>query len=79
MGAGPSAREVPAPGGIDEVSRRRGQQYLTLVYDVERGRVVWVGKDRDETTLQRFFAWLGKRQAWAIQVVCCDMGRRYWR
>jgi len=63
--------------GLDEVSRRKGQQYLTLVYDLERGRVVWVGKDRDEATLQRFFAWLGKRRARAIQVVCCDMWRPY--
>ena len=42
--------------GIDEVSRRKGQQYLTLVYDLARRRVVWVGKDRDEATL----AWLGR-------------------
>jgi transposase len=27
--------------GIDEVSRRKGHQYLTIVYDLERGRVVW--------------------------------------
>ncbi len=63
--------------GIDEVSRRKGQQYLTLVYDLERRRVVWVGKDRDEATLQRFFAWLGPRRARALQVVCCDMWRPY--
>lgn len=63
--------------GIDEVSRRKGQQYLTLVYDLERGRVVWVGKDRDEATLNQFFAWLGKPRARAIQVVCCDMWRPY--
>ena len=63
--------------GIDEVSRRKGQQYLTLVYDLARRRVVWVGKDRDEGTLQRFFAWLGPRSARAIRVVCCDMWRPY--
>jgi len=63
--------------GIDEVSRRKGQQYLTLVYDLARRRVVWVGKDRDEATLQRFFAWLGPRCARAIRVVCCDMWRPY--
>jgi len=63
--------------GIDEVSRRKGQQYLTLVYDLARRRVVWVGKDRDEGTLQRFFAWLGPRCARAIRVVCCDMWRPY--
>jgi transposase len=63
--------------GIDEVSRRKGQQYLTLVYDLERRRVVWVGKDRAEATLQRFFAWLGRRRGRALQVVCCDMWRPY--
>ena len=63
--------------GIDEVSRRKGQQYLTLVYDLARRRVVWIGKDRDEATLQRFFAWLGWRRARPIRVVCCDMWRPY--
>lgn len=37
--------------GIDEVSRRKGQQDLTLVYDLERGRVFWVGKDRSPVAL----------------------------
>ena len=32
--------------GIDEVSRRKGRQYLTIVYDLRRGRAVWVGRDR---------------------------------
>jgi len=63
--------------GIDEVSRRKGQQYLTLVYDLARRRVVWIGKDRDEGTLQRFFAWLGWRRTRPIRVVCCDMWRPY--
>jgi len=63
--------------GIDEVSRRKGQQYLTLVYDLERRRVVWVGKDRDEATLNGFFAWLGPRRQRAIRVVCCDMWAAY--
>jgi transposase len=49
------------------------QQYLTIVYDLGRGRVVWVGRDRSETTMERFFAWLGRRRARAIYTVCCDM------
>jgi hypothetical protein len=32
--------------GIDEVSRRKGQVYLTVVYDLERRVVLWVGDDR---------------------------------
>ena len=52
--------------GIDEVSRRKGQRHVTIVYDLGRGRVVWVGRDRDAATMERFFAWLGPRRARAI-------------
>ena len=63
--------------GIDEVSRRKGQQYLTLVYDLARGRVVWAGRDRSAATLARFFHWLGARRARGIQTVCSDMSEAY--
>lgn len=63
--------------GIDEVSRSKGQRYLTLVYDLERGRLVWVGEGRDDQTMQQFFQWLGRRRARSIQVVCCDMWKSY--
>ena len=63
--------------GIDEVSRRKGQQYLTIVYDLGRGRVVWVGRDRTTATMARFFAWLGPWRARAIHTVCCDMWSIY--
>jgi len=63
--------------GIDEVSRRKGQQYLTIVYDLQRGRVVWVGRDRTRETMDRFFRWLGCRRAQAIQTVCSDMASAY--
>ena len=63
--------------GIDEVSRLKGQRYVTIVYDLGRGRVVWVGRDRDAATMERFFAWLGPRRARAIHTVCCDMWSVY--
>jgi transposase len=63
--------------GIDEVSRRKGQRYVTIVYDLSRGRVVWVGRDRDAATMERFFTWLGPRRARAIRTVCCDMWSVY--
>ena len=34
--------------GIDEVSRRQGQAYLTVVYNLERRVLLWVGDDRTE-------------------------------
>ena len=63
--------------GIDEVSRRKGQQYLTIVYDLAHGRVVWVGRERTTATMERFFAWLGPRRARSIHTVCCDMWAVY--
>ena len=41
--------------GIDEVSRRKGQVYLTLVYDLERRVLLWVGDDRTEEAVRPFF------------------------
>lgn len=63
--------------GIDEVSRSKGQRYLTLVYDLERRRLVWIGENRDADTMQRFFTWLGSRKARSIVIVCCDMWAIY--
>jgi transposase len=63
--------------GIDEVSRRKGHHYLTVAYDLERGALLWVGEDRTEETLTRFFAELGRRRAATVRVVCLDMWRAY--
>jgi transposase len=63
--------------GIDEVSRSKGQRYLTLVYDLERGRLVWAGEGRDTETMKKFFVWLGPRRGRSIQVVSCDMWKPY--
>jgi transposase len=59
--------------GIDEVARARGQSYLTLVYDLERRRLIWIGKDRTRETAESFFRWLAKRRGRCIHTVCLDM------
>ena len=41
--------------GVDEVSRKRGHRYLTLVYDLERHQLIWIGEDRKKETLDSFF------------------------
>src|ERR1035437_432067 len=41
--------------GIDEGSRRKGQVYLTVVYDLERRGLLWVGDDRTEEAVRPFF------------------------
>ena len=63
--------------GIDEVSRKKGHKYLTLVYDLERGELVWIGKDRTTATLRGFFDELGPRRSRHLTAVCMDMWAPY--
>jgi transposase len=63
--------------GIDEVSRKKGHQYLTVVYDLERRVLVWVGEERTEQTLAKFFAGLGARRCATVRIVCMDMWAAY--
>jgi len=41
--------------GIDEISIQKGHRYLTVVVDLERGAVVWVGRGRTALSLKPFF------------------------
>ena len=64
--------------GIDEVSRRKGQVYLTVVYDLERRVLLWVGDDRTEEAVRPFFTEeMGRRRCQTLQVVCMDMWAPY--
>ena len=63
--------------GVDEVSRRKGHVYLTVVYDLEAGVVIWVGEGREESTLEQFFEEWGPERTAGIEAVCCDMWQPY--
>jgi transposase len=64
--------------GIDEVSRRKGQVYLTVVYDLERRVLLWVGEDRTEEAVRKFFTEeMGRRRCGTLRVVCMDMWAPY--
>ena len=63
--------------GIDEVSRKKGHHDLTLVYDLERGNLLWIGLDRKQEILDEFFRWLGRRKARTIQAICLDRWAPY--
>ncbi|MFQ5914787.1 MAG: transposase [Nitrospinota bacterium] len=41
------------------------------------GRLLWVAEDRTETTLESFFAWLGRDGPRQLEVVCLDMWAPY--
>jgi len=63
---------------MDEVSRRKGQVYLTVVYDLERRVLLWVGDDRTEEAVRPFFTHeMGKRRCQTLRFVCMDMWAPY--
>ncbi len=59
--------------GIDEISYRVGQRYLTVVVDHDTGRLVWASEGRDKKTVRRFFDLLGVERASRIEAVTSDL------
>lgn len=65
--------------GVDEIQWKRGHHYLTLVYQIDARvrRLLWVGRERTETTLGRFFDLLGEDVLPTLKYVCSDMWQAY--
>jgi transposase len=72
--------------GVDEIKYQKGTKleglgprYLTLVYQIDqhRKRLLWIGRDRKEQTLQTFFDWFGSDRASTLKFVCSDMWPAY--
>ena len=62
---------------VDELSYRKGQRYLTLVYDLERGRVLWSKEGRSQATLDAFFEEIGPEACERIEHAAIDMCEAY--
>jgi transposase len=64
--------------GIDEISYARGHKYATVVYDLERSCVVWIGDGKGRETIDRFFEEvLSDYQKSKIKWACCDISEAY--
>jgi transposase len=59
--------------GIDEISHRRGQRYLTVVVCHDTGRLVWAAAGRDRRTVEAFLDALGAERCTQIELVSADM------
>jgi len=59
--------------GIDEISHRVGQRYLTVVVDHDTGRLVWAVAGRDRKTVEAFLDALGDERCQQLALVSCDM------
>jgi transposase len=64
--------------GVDEISFAKGHKYATIVYDLDRSCVVWIGPGKGRETIDRFFTdVLSPYQKAQIQWACCDMSEAY--
>jgi len=63
--------------GIDEISFRRNHEYVTVVVDHLKKRVVWIGKGKSSDTLRGFFDELGEEKAKQIGHVTIDMSAAF--
>jgi transposase len=58
--------------GIDEISHRKGQRYLTIVVNLDTNELVWAAPGRDEATLNAFFEALGPKRCRRLRAVAAD-------
>ena len=62
---------------VDEISYRKGHRYLTLVVDIEKGRVIWGKEGKSSETHGAFFDEIGEEVTAKIKHCAIDMGAAY--
>ena len=62
---------------IDEIHMGKKAKFLTLVIDLDTGRILWVAKGRGKDALHKFWRRLRLARA-RIEAVACDMSAAYW-
>jgi len=63
--------------GVDEVARAKGHDYMTLVYDLGSGQLIWVHPGRTSEILSHFFKMLSKPTKKGILAIAMDMSPAY--
>src|SRR5207249_10885800 len=63
--------------GVDEKAFRKGHSYYTLVNDLVRSRVMYVGEGRQQSSLDGFWEILTEEQKQSIAAVAMDMWDPY--
>jgi len=64
--------------GVDEISYCKGRKFATIVYDLDRACVLWVGKGKGRETIDRFFQdALSQAQRSRVRWASCDMSEAY--
>lgn len=63
--------------GVDEVARAKGHDYMTVVYDMVEGHLIWVETGRTSEVFSSFLKRLPVETAKRIEAVAMDMGPAY--
>jgi len=63
--------------GVDEKSFGKGQDYISLMVDLDRSRVIEVSKDRSETSCDALFAKLTQTQKDGVEAVAADFWQAF--
>ena len=71
--------EPPRYVGVDETSFQKRHEYVTVVGDLERDRVIHVSDDRSQASLDAFWRRLTPEQRGTIEGVAMDMWEPYIR
>jgi transposase len=63
--------------GVDEVTYRRGNNYITLVVNHDTGGVVWGAEGKSSDALLSFFDELGPERCAKLEAISLDFGRAF--
>lgn len=72
-GLAAKAKRVVSHIGVDEKAVAKGQRYMTLVCDLGRGTIEYIGNERRQATLDAFYEGLDEAQRNGIEAVAMDM------
>lgn len=63
--------------GVDEVARAKGHDYMTVIYDLDSGQLIWVHEGRTAEIFSKFLKLLPNTTKQGILAVAMDMGPAY--
>ena len=68
---------IPERIGVDEKSIARGHKYETLVYDIDKATVEYVGDDRSQDSLESYYRQFNDEELKNVKAVAMDMWKPY--
>jgi transposase len=68
---------APVHMGVDEKAAGRGQDYITVISNVDAGTVLHVANERKESSLDAYFDTLSPEQLARVEAVAMDMWEPY--